>query len=175
MSLLSKHLFGQFFGFWKAFPCTCSFVASWSFARSLSRDASATWSLNGTLGASKLLRFPGELLQCFIEAVITCKLICWDSNSSFSCFSCCCACVLQHCNKFYLQENPGKSKSQDSPTASWEDARSAASSLSTSWITTEIQNCHLDHLVKVSSQEKESQYDRRATSAPLHCYRSLMI
>ena len=58
------------FRFWKASPCTCSFVASWSFARSLSRDASATWSLNRTLGASKLLCFPGELLQCSIEAVL---------------------------------------------------------------------------------------------------------
>ena len=53
----------DFFGFWKASPCTCCFAASWSFARSLSRDASATWSLKRTLGASKLLYFPGELLR----------------------------------------------------------------------------------------------------------------
>ena len=81
------------------------------------------------------------------------NLISWDSNSSFSCFSCCCACVLQHCNKYYLQNNHGKSKSQDSPTASWEDARSAASSLSTSWITTEIQtrNCRIAKLQSGSS------------------------
>ena len=140
------------FGFWKAFPCTCSFVASWSFARSLSRDASATWSLKTTLGASKLLCFPGELLQCSIESS-TRNLISWDSNSSFSCFSCCCACVLQHCNKFYLQEHHSKSKSQHCPTASWEDARSAASSLSTSWITTEIQtkNCRIAKLQSGSS------------------------
>ena len=70
MSLLSTHLFGQSFQVLKASPCTCSFVASWSFARSLSRDASATWSLNRTLGASKLLCSPGELLQCSIEAVL---------------------------------------------------------------------------------------------------------
>ena len=61
-------LLANFFGCWKASPCTCSFVASWSFARSLSRDASATWSLNGTLRASKRLYSP--LVSCRTSAML---------------------------------------------------------------------------------------------------------
>ena len=148
MSLLSKHLFGQSFQVLKSFPLHllfCSFMKLCSFPFKGCfchlKPKWNTWSIKTPL-------FSWRTSAMLLHRSSTRNLISWDSNSSFSCFSCCCACVLQHCNKFYLQDNHGKSKSQDSPTASWEDARSAASSLSTSWITTEIQtrNCRIAKL-----------------------------
>ena len=111
------------------------------------------------------------------------NLISWDSNSSFSCLSCCCACVLQHCNdNFYLQENHSKSKVKTArlPLEKMHVLQPAlflhpGSQRRFRREIAELPNCNLDHLFKVSSQEKESQDDRRATSAPLDCYRSLMI
>ena len=92
------------------------------------------------------------------------NLISWDGNSSFSCLSCCCACVLQHCNdNFYLQENHSKSKVKTArlPLEKMHVLQPAlflhpGSQRRFRREIAELPNCNLDHLFKVSSQEKES-------------------
>ena len=152
------------FRFWKAFPCTCSFVASWSFARSLSRDASATWSLNGTLGASKLLCFPGELLQCSsIEAV----LAIWYPETATPPSAVSAAVVPVFCSTatnftFKITTARVKVKTVRQPLEKMHVLQPAlflhpGSQQRFRREIAELPNCHLDHLLKVSSQEKESE------------------
>ena len=160
MSLLSKHLFGQSFWVLKASPCTCSFVASWSFARSLSRDASATWSLNRTLGASKLLCFPGELLQCFIEAV----LAIWYPETATPPSAVSAAVVPVFCSTatnftFKITTARVKVKTARQPLEKMHVLQPALflhpeSQQRFRQEIAELPNCNLDYLVKVSSQEK---------------------